>query len=742
MTKSLMRILDKDWKITSILFLVTFLYYFIYFKNIFISPNSALLSIEGDSIKNYYVFLYHTVHDTSLFNFTGFNYPFGENVVYTDCQPLLTFIFKLLPFTHNYLVGLLHLLILFSYVITPYVYYKIFRLFNINALIAFLSSFAVVILSPQLMRLSGHFGLSYACFIPLLIYFLVKYSLNPKRQIYITVLVFNFLLFFIHPYMGMGLSLFTLLYLILFEFTMKINWRKLFSSCFIMGVLPIILFKLILLITDNHPERSPFPHGVEIYVSTLSSLFLSSFNSPFDNVMQYMFNYGNREWEGMAYIGFFSIVLIAAIAILLIVFFKRFRFNKIVLVLFVCGIIMLLFSMGLHTQLLKHLNIEILVLNQFRAAGRFAWFFYYILPVFLIVSLNNFLNIVVSKHQLKWMSLIAILFLAFNMYEGHYYLSRIISDKFKQNNIFISKGLKASEKRLVKKVNALNPQAIMPLPFYHIGSDVIGRAGLESCYISMLLSYHCKKPIVSAALARASIPESIEELSLLNRYYNHDKILSRFNDSCIAIVQTPSEKHIIDAYSLLKHAKFIHKFNNYNLFTFNKDDFNFNKNEIDSSFIQLKANTNKLDTLGIKYTQTDNKKPFIESVNEDYEILLRPEPNEYPAGKYILSFHYHFKKLHPKNIDCHFIVEKTDGKTSTWESMVSVGCGNIYTDKIVLEKEVYLDPNFKYTLMLHGGGNETYTISNFLFRPSGTQVIIKTSSNQTLINNYPYPYQY
>ena len=45
--------------------------------------------------------------DQQALVFNGMNFPFGEHVIYTDCQPILTFILRLLPFTHNYLIGII-----------------------------------------------------------------------------------------------------------------------------------------------------------------------------------------------------------------------------------------------------------------------------------------------------------------------------------------------------------------------------------------------------------------------------------------------------------------------------------------------------------------------------------------------------------------------------------------------------------------------------------------------------------
>src|SRR4051812_35207730 len=68
------------------------------------SINEVLVSTSGDGIKNYFTFIYHAKNDPGILNFEGMNYPFGEHIVYTDCQPILSTLLRYLPFTHNYLV--------------------------------------------------------------------------------------------------------------------------------------------------------------------------------------------------------------------------------------------------------------------------------------------------------------------------------------------------------------------------------------------------------------------------------------------------------------------------------------------------------------------------------------------------------------------------------------------------------------------------------------------------------------
>ena len=51
-------------------------------------PACYLFEDGGDGLKNYYTLDYYVKHDDG-WHFTGMNYPYGENIIYTDNQPIL-----------------------------------------------------------------------------------------------------------------------------------------------------------------------------------------------------------------------------------------------------------------------------------------------------------------------------------------------------------------------------------------------------------------------------------------------------------------------------------------------------------------------------------------------------------------------------------------------------------------------------------------------------------------------------
>ena len=225
-----------------------------------------------------------------------------------------------------------------------------------------------------------------------------------------------------------------------------------------------------------------------------------------------------------------------------------------------------------------------------------------------------------------------------------------------------------------------------------------------------------------------------------NQYIKHDSIFKKFDNRSIALIKTPVESYMmLDEINLMKRAKFINNFKDYTLYEIDKKVLDFDETMIDSSYKRLVLKGNYLDTLGIKFIKTENRKPFTTSVEKDYETLFSIDKGQYPPGKYVLSFHYHFKEFMFKYLTCNFIAAKDDGIKPVWEFMTGVRWMHTYNDLIVFEIEINIDANSKYNFLLNGGGDETYYVSDFLLRPYNTNVIMKINGKTTLINNHPLP---
>ena len=82
-------------------------------------PNIYVFGKGFDAWKNYFTPAWFVEYDSG-FHFSGMNHPFGEHVLFTDNQPLISWILGLINQNlfsiSNYTVGILNLLMLFSIV--------------------------------------------------------------------------------------------------------------------------------------------------------------------------------------------------------------------------------------------------------------------------------------------------------------------------------------------------------------------------------------------------------------------------------------------------------------------------------------------------------------------------------------------------------------------------------------------------------------------------------------------------
>src|SRR5687768_16710515 len=73
--------------------LLTTILMFVYYTRFILQAHQIAFSPWGDGYKNYYTLAYYLRYDCGI-HFAGMNYPFGENVVFTDNQPAIAWLLK------------------------------------------------------------------------------------------------------------------------------------------------------------------------------------------------------------------------------------------------------------------------------------------------------------------------------------------------------------------------------------------------------------------------------------------------------------------------------------------------------------------------------------------------------------------------------------------------------------------------------------------------------------------------
>ena len=738
--RNIPNVLGSSLKINFLLFICSFGIYFFYFNHLFFNVNSVLSSITGDSIKNYYTFLYHITNDDSMLHFSGMNFPFGEHVVYTDCQPLLTFFLRLLPFTHQHLIGILHCLILLSLIITPLIINAIFLRLGVDKISSFFISLAVAILSPQIRRLDGHFALSYECIIPLAILFLLNFfQKDKKRKTALLIFFYNCSLFLIHPYLGFGTSVFSFLSILLFSLINSDRTQRLKNTALsiLLGLAPIILFKLFMLLSDLHPNRTTEPDGIATLVANVASVFVPNFG-PLQELLKHLISNAPQDYEGLSYVGAFTDLLVLFSIVLFPFIIKKIKVNNGNVSLFLSAAILLLFSFGLHNQIFEILHIHTTLFNQFRTLGRFAWFFYYMLPIFLIPILYHTLkDIIVKKEYFAVVfRCFAVVFFIINFLEANSLLKFYSTLLFNDRNFFDSKLLNSVERQNIKNIREQNPQAIITLPNFFIGSEVYGRLGGDKSLIpAILYSYHAHTPICGTYLSRTSVSETEDGIELLNAYKKDRKILAYLSASPFLVINT-NEMLLPDEERLLRKTNLFQHNDSLNIgYVKVKDIIN---PALNKHVYNIRTNHKEVDdSSGIIFLHDENKRPYRTSKMSDYEMAYSVDSLKLKSGRYIVSLHFHYTEKTFRDVYNHLIVVKINKKETVWQYAQALRVfSGFYPGYAVFEYPIELHHKNKYEFLLNGFGDKLYRISDFMIRPDTMDVRVIQKNKDTTINNF------
>lgn len=155
-----------------------------FYGAILANPNGYMFSQTGDGLKNYFTYAYHIKHSNSVTNFEGMNYPYGENFLYTDCHPILTYLVQkiamVFPTISDYSIGILNFIILTGFFFTFWVLYFLLKELKLKQWFALLFSITIFLMIPQVERIAGHYALSYALAFPLSWLLLLKHQKKPN----------------------------------------------------------------------------------------------------------------------------------------------------------------------------------------------------------------------------------------------------------------------------------------------------------------------------------------------------------------------------------------------------------------------------------------------------------------------------------------------------------------------------------------------------------------------------------
>ncbi len=584
MTKTTQRI----WLLITFLFAVGIIA--VTFSQMLTDPGHLVPGFWGDSAKNMLVYLYHILYGKGFW-FTGMNYPYGEHMVYMDGQPLLSV--PLSYFKGISISGALTVMwysMLLSYILAIIYVYKILLHFEVKAFFAMLFSGLIVVMSPQIFRTLGHFGLSYACVVPMLFFWTIKYNIDPRRKYAFFILVLGLLATFIHPYFSaivlFWVSGYTIGYFIftktVFKQKLKHILPLLLSVTFLFGIVGAIMKA-----TDPFSDRAHTPYGLTEYCARGENIFTSHYSPVWKYLEEHTgFIQNTSGDEGFSYLG---LTVIAAFIFSFIkgLFNRRKKTGELNIVnntgfkpvwLFIAFAALLL---GMGVPFVWHMEWIVTYLSflkQFRTLGRFCWIFYYVITIYGAVVVYTYYARYRAKGKTIRAYTILIVALALWSFEASGYISTersAISSNSK--NYDVLRGVNGDNWPHFLAANHYNAndfQAILLLPIFNISMEKLW-VGNDAAPMEIGEGFVCAIQMhlpVTEAMAHSSWSIAEKQVRIAGGPFAAKQMLNDLpNNKPFLILNNKQNELNPDQQYLLSAADFIGEYNSWRAYAWYPD---------------------------------------------------------------------------------------------------------------------------------------------------------------------------
>ena len=527
------------------------------FKPVLQSPNGYLFTQSGDAVKSYYNFSYYLKYDSGMI-FDGNNYPYGDHLQYINShhfhQGVVNILKKVFPVS-NYGVAFLNLSMIFSLLIGVIFIFLILRHYKLPIWYSIIISLIILFLSPQLGRIQGHFEMVYLFFIPMFWYLLIVFRKGKKPWLWGILLVLSGLIGgFTSAYYAAFYSIFLLSVLLSDIIKNRGNLKQYIKpgiSLLIMAIIPLIVVKGLVSITDTAGIRPTNPWGFFIFNSNIKSIFLPN-ALEFRNIIQSWFNL-SYEWEGRAYVGLPPTLLALS---MVYAFFHQLITKKKNISLYIDqdmntyllgAFFVLLFSMCIPFKIFN-LKLDFLLniipqLRQFRCLGRFSWIFYYVFTIYTAIFFYN----LYLKLKAKGFAKFPVLFLSFViLFWG---IDAAANAKSSLRNFIVTNNILESNHepylQILSDANIQpnNYQAIFFLPFANTSGDkLFFSRGLEQAFpAAMSWSYHTGLPMVQSFEPRLPFSDALTCIQMLADSTIRKTRINDMNEKPLLLIYTNEE---------------------------------------------------------------------------------------------------------------------------------------------------------------------------------------------------------
>jgi hypothetical protein len=514
-------------------------------------PPAKVIEPYGDGFKAYMSPAYHALYDSSLTHFQGMNYPYGDHLVFADPQPILANALQLFqhigPGLLQATIHWTHLLMLLSILACAFLLFALFHRLGVPFWYAALAAPLLTFLSPMLARIGFHYGLAQPAAIPAVLLLLLMYQERPRWPISLgigaTVLFFSLFHFQYFGILVLGISAY---FFVDFLYDPKREGLlKLIAHYSLQALLPFLLLSFWLNSGNPIEDRASKPFGFLHYRSNFAGTFTSPDQPHLQFVSKWTGDPGGLDIEARNYIGliagfglwiFLVILLKSRKKALLPGHFENPAAEPFVRRIFWSGLLLYLFSTGFPFTLSdwERFTEYLGPLRQFRAIGRFSWFFFFTANIVVLTWIGR---LPVKK---AWMQILCLGILAA---ESFFFL------RARDLHLDDVAGLQPGATLLEQTgINPADYQAILPIPYFHIGSDnfwVEPEGFIQQN--AMVLSLQSGLPLCGVMMSRTSVGQTYRQLQLVSEPYRYPIILEDYPNTKPLLMLVDEERFRRDA---------------------------------------------------------------------------------------------------------------------------------------------------------------------------------------------------
>lgn len=529
------------------------------FGNLVLHPNAVLTVTANDGMKNYFTTLYYNLYDTGT-HFSGMNYPFGEHMLYTDNMPLFSYVMQnittWIPGLKPYTLGIMHLFLFSSVPVAAYFIFKILRRFHTGAIFAIIAALFITFISPQLNKLSAHFGMGLIFYCPAVIYCLIRYFDTQKTKYLLFIFGIATFVTFIHFYNVAIISVligFTAIARFITDKKENLKGRlKQRAILIILAAINLLPGLLYIKLTDHIADRPTYPWGVMTMETIPNDLFVN--DTPLGHVFQFAAGGATAigATDGKAYIGLVSILVLLFITG--IILYRKFRkdgnpalsaqpvpgFSIWLWVAF----FQLMFAMATPMHWARDFFADNLSLfRQFRTVGRFVWPFYYLFMIYCALFIYHYYQVLLQKGKkiLARLFITSVVLIWSIQTTGYIKMWHHFSAGARANYNFLFDVNETNWKTWLAQRGYYPEdfQAILGLPYFNCSSEKIWIMDVnENRNIADFSKYalQTRTPLINNILSRTSWSQTFEAIQLIDGPFNEKKILDRYNEKDIIIL--------------------------------------------------------------------------------------------------------------------------------------------------------------------------------------------------------------